>query len=128
MKSKFIYVVSDSEKYIYQIEYSWRQDNYLTTLVFTKYYFTVTQIATAELIWYCTSQQRTRELWHKIAGWELINGISVPKYIHPKQERNIEPQYLKYNKRKNLIDLKYFQLLDSAMDVEIEFFRRLPIT
>lgn len=128
MKSKFIYVVSSNEKDIFQIEYAWRADNYLTKLVFTKYQFSVKQMLVAETIWYCTVVERAREIWHKIAGWQFENGLSIATFTHSNQARNVEPQYLKYNKRVHPIDLKYFQLLEDISPDKIEFFRRLPIT
>jgi hypothetical protein len=88
----------------------------------------VKQTIVADTVWYNTSIERARDIWHKIAGWELIDGVSVPGYIHEITARNIEPRYLKYNKRVHPIDLKYFQLLDGLDIADIEFFRRLPIT
>jgi hypothetical protein len=128
MKSKFIYIVSNDEKDIYQIEYAWRSDNYLTKLVFTKYQFSVKQVLVAEVVWYCTVIERAREVWHKIAGWQFEGGLSIATFTHSNHARNVEPQYLKYNKRVTPIDLKYFQLLEDVSPDKIEFFRRLPIT
>jgi hypothetical protein len=128
MNSKYIYVVSSDEKNIYQIEYAWRHDYYLTKLVFTKYQFSIKQVLIAETVWYDASIEKARGIWHRIAGWQLIDGLSIAGHIHSINARNIEPQYLKYNKRVKLIDSKYFQLLEGVNQTDVEFFRRLPIT
>lgn len=128
METRNVFVVSNNEQVIYHIVYSWRVDYLLDKLIFSNYKFNAKQDTVATVIYYNTSLLRARQLWHKVVGWELVDGVSVPKYIHEIQARNIEPQYVKYNKRAKPIDLRYFQLLEGVDTTNIEFFRRLTIT